>query len=281
MKDVIVPVSGGKDSQAVLALALDLYGRERVVALHNYTGFDHSFTYEHLKYMEGRYNLPIEIVKSATYDNIFDVIRGEGYFPNGKARVCTRELKLKPFRDWLNTNGFDKVPALVLYGMRAAESSNRKAKYGHLSPDDVYALSDMNPLEYAAFTHINVQLPIVTWSTKATFEFLLNRGDKVNRLYTEKNEDRVGCFPCVLSSQNAWERAIKDPEGRRNVEKLVEIQDEFERSPTGYKLFKIHNTRDIKALLRTGRMDGRGTLGFDDDSASGCSFCEDVGGLPK
>lgn len=46
---IIVPVSGGKDSQLCLALALEQYPKEKLRVVHQSTGYDHPLTYKHLE----------------------------------------------------------------------------------------------------------------------------------------------------------------------------------------------------------------------------------------
>ena len=57
-KTVIVPVSGGKDSQVVLSLAL-AQGLTPV-CVHQNTGFDHPLTYRQLEDMERFYGVKVE-----------------------------------------------------------------------------------------------------------------------------------------------------------------------------------------------------------------------------
>ena len=58
MKTVIVPVSGGKDSQVVLSLALA--AGHKPVRVHQNTGYDHPLTYQHILEMEAFYGVTIE-----------------------------------------------------------------------------------------------------------------------------------------------------------------------------------------------------------------------------
>ena len=51
-REIIVPVSGGKDSTAALILALQSFDKDKIIPLHYYTGFDHPKTYEYLDYIE-------------------------------------------------------------------------------------------------------------------------------------------------------------------------------------------------------------------------------------
>ena len=52
MKTTIVPISGGKDSQVVLSIALARVPREQIVCVHQDTGFDHPLTYKHVEEIE-------------------------------------------------------------------------------------------------------------------------------------------------------------------------------------------------------------------------------------
>ena len=61
---IIVPVSGGKDSQLCLALALEQFDPKEIRAVHQSTGYDHPLTYEHLNWMESFYGIKIEYTQS-------------------------------------------------------------------------------------------------------------------------------------------------------------------------------------------------------------------------
>jgi len=94
---IIVPVSGGKDSQLCLQLALQQHGVDNVIAVHNATNYDHPLTNQHLKDMEDFYKVKIYITYSDKYDDVFDFIEKSGSFPSSLARSCTSALKQKPF----------------------------------------------------------------------------------------------------------------------------------------------------------------------------------------
>lgn len=277
IKTWVVPVSGGKDSQTVLAMMIDQHGRSHLRAVFQSTGYDHPVTLEHLAYMEQRYNVPIEVTKSAEYSDLFDLVRKEGYFPNSKAKACTSKLKQEPFARWIEANDLLGPGAAHIYlGMRAAESSARANKYGGLTEEDIFSLADLSPREYLktkGFDAVTVSLPIVQMSTEAVFSFLAGRGDKVNPLYA-KGHSRVGCFPCLLANQREWQLAVRDKVGHAHIEELVKIENEFKVRPGPQKkLIRIHESRDIDLLLKTGNFTGDGTLFEDDDEAGGCQMC--------
>jgi 3'-phosphoadenosine 5'-phosphosulfate sulfotransferase (PAPS reductase)/FAD synthetase len=55
----VVPVSGGKDSQTCLALAVERFGEDSVIGLFCDTQFEHPFTYEHIENMKDLYDVEI------------------------------------------------------------------------------------------------------------------------------------------------------------------------------------------------------------------------------
>lgn len=110
MKTILVPVSGGKDSQVVLSLALaqsKLTGQP-VVCVHQNTGYDHPDTYHHIKVMELFYGVTVEHTVSK-HGDMFGFLKKAQYFPNSAARGCTSELKQFPFAAWLTTHKLIKI----------------------------------------------------------------------------------------------------------------------------------------------------------------------------
>lgn len=126
-KTIIVPVSGGKDSQVVLSLALKTGAP--IVCVHQNTGFDHPDTYAQLKNMEEFYGVTIEHTIS---DGMLPFLKKAGYFPNSAARGCTQQLKQKPFAKWLIDKQFSADNSVIWFGMRSDESRDRTDKYGGL-----------------------------------------------------------------------------------------------------------------------------------------------------
>lgn len=248
MKTIIVPVSGGKDSQVCARLAIQRFKREQLRFVHQRTGYDHPDTYAHLVYMEKRYKIKIEYTQSEKYKDVFDLIEKVGYFPGQVARGCTSRLKQHPFAKWLRDNKFTEPDSCLIYmGMRADESSKRGSKYGHLDDEDEFYLPDISSEYGLEFRHVAVTLPIVTWTTEKVFNFLRGCGDKINPLYA-KGHHRVGCYPCLLARNAEWEAAARDPIGREHIKRLLDIEQKFVDEKNPRKLIRIHPTRDVRAL---------------------------------
>lgn len=278
--DFIVPVSGGKDSQLVLAAMLEFHRArgERVRAVHNYTGIDHSLTYAHMRYMERRYGVKVEFTRSAKYEDVTEAIKGMGYFPSSLARGCTTELKLIPWIAWLFREGYCAAPLLAhaYFGMRAAESTTRQASYGNVGPKDIFTYADMSTSashRKKGLENVTCSLPIVHLQTADVFARLEARGDRVNPLY-KRGHSRVGCYPCILSKREEWELAARDPEGRKRIGEWVAIEKRWAKGGNPRKLIRVHETRDTAYLLKHGRYPEHQRRGMD-DSVGGCGvLCE-------
>ena len=94
----VVPVSGGKDSQACLKLALRQFAADEIVGLFCDTQFEHPLTYAHIDTIRNLYGVKIERVCDG--DVITRCLR-YGRFPTGTARFCTDDLKIKPTKRFL------------------------------------------------------------------------------------------------------------------------------------------------------------------------------------
>ena len=268
---IVVPVSGGKDSQVCLALAVDAVGPDRVLGVHQHTGFDHPLTYEHMDYMRARYEVPILDVKNPNYETVPDVMMTEVMLPSRHARLCTRLLKTDPWFRWLREQS-DADQMLVLLGMRAAESVDRRKNYGDLVATDLHTMGEISSESPKKTAAVKVQLPIVNWTTPQVFEFLRHRGDKINPLYA-KGHKRVGCFPCVLAGKGSMELTVRDPIGRQNIEQLSDAIHviQWARPELDISGFFDH---DLPTLLAKKTADPFGFMEEDEQTAGGCSWCQ-------
>lgn len=118
---ILVPFSGGKDSQATLIWACLNYGVKNVIAVFCDTKWEHEITYNHIKYICE--NLGCELVNlvSKKYDGFVDLTKKRGASSSGK-RKCTVELKVIPMIDYILSL---QCHVIILQGIRADESESR------------------------------------------------------------------------------------------------------------------------------------------------------------
>lgn len=248
-KTVIVPVSGGKDSQTVLSLALA--AGHKPVCVHQNTGYDHPVTYQQILAMEAFYGVEIEHTHNR-FGGMFGFLAHAQYFPNSAARGCTQRLKQEPFAAWLETKGYTADNAEIWFGMRSDESASRADKYGMLAPNDVFALSDIAAFYGEAKRRhlgaIPCRLPIVDWTTEAVFAHLVAEGAPINPLYA-RGHHRVGCYPCLLARKAEWQAAAQDPTGVAHLRRLIALEDEWAMNGNPRKYIKVHRVWDVRKFL--------------------------------
>lgn len=204
MVKVVVPISGGKDSQACAKLAVEAHGPDAVAGLFCDTQFEHPLTYAHVDRIAEMYGIKIHKVCAGSVEL---QVRKHKRFPGGGARFCTEELKIWPakrfYNDFVSGNG----PFEVWYGMRAEESSARKKRYKGKIDSDLYPPHEVIAKYPKKLHHLGVafRLPIINWTERDVFEYL---DGEENPLYS-KGFTRVGCFPCLAAGDQHKERAFR------------------------------------------------------------------------
>lgn len=228
MVKILVPVSGGKDSQAALKLALQVYEPHEVRGLFCDTQFEHPLTYAHIDKLRTLYGeVRIDTVcggsvleKSVKYKR----------FPGGGARHCTDELKIRETRIYCKALAERQGGFEVWYGMRTAESTQRAKRYGGKVCDELYAPHEVIPGKYPKYLAkmgVMFRLCVLDWTEAEVLEFLAG---EENPLYAA-GFPRVGCFPC-LASGDAWkEKAFThDDFGRAQLIRVTAISAQIGKS---------------------------------------------------
>lgn len=224
---ILVPVSGGKDSQACLKLAIEHAGAKNVKGLFCDTQFEAPETYDHVDFMSELYGVEIDKVTAGSVD---EKVRKYGRFPGGGARHCTEELKIIPTKKYCNELSKSKGGFVVYYGMRLNESAERGKRYEGKTHDDFYMPHEIMPgkyPKYLAAQGVVFMLPILTWSSREVFDFLEG---KHNPLYNQGFE-RVGCFPCLAGGDASKKRAFEHNDfGRAQRIRVKNLEDEIGKS---------------------------------------------------
>lgn len=119
---LIVPISGGKDSQATLHYCIEKYGVENLQAVFCDTKWEHDLTYAHLKYLVKETGIDFKILSSEKYDGFLDLAKKKKRFPSSQVGFCTSELKVIPMIDYILSLQ-DSV--IIFQGIRKDESKAR------------------------------------------------------------------------------------------------------------------------------------------------------------
>jgi len=222
----IVPISGGKDSQACMKLAVKKFGPENVLGLFCDTKYEHPLTYEHIKKISNIYSVDIYTVCGGS---VLEKTRKYKRFPGGGARHCTDELKIRETRIFLKEYSEKNGPVQVWYGMRTDESSERSKRYAYKDPDELYLPHEVLKKypQYLGKNGVRYRLPIVDWTTSEVMELL---SGEHNPLY-DQGFDRVGCFPCLASGDKWKIKAFEhDDFGKKQLIDVKIIEKEINKS---------------------------------------------------
>jgi 3'-phosphoadenosine 5'-phosphosulfate sulfotransferase (PAPS reductase)/FAD synthetase len=225
---VLVPISGGKDSQACLKLAIQKYKPGEVRGLFCDTQFEHPLTYAHVEKLRTMYGR-IQI-DTACGGSVLDKCEKHKRFPGGGARHCTDELKIRETRiytknlaEWQGS-GFE-----VWFGMRSEESGDRERRYAGKVCDELYTPHEIMPGKYPKYLAkmgVTFRLAVLHWTKAEVFKFLAGKENPLYQWF-----DRVGCFPCQAAGDKHKENAYGFDDFGRKQFKLVQAVAEKIQKP--------------------------------------------------
>ena len=239
----VVNLSGGKDSTAVLLLAVE-QGPDNLSAVFADTGHEHPATYEYVDYLERAVGVGVTRVRACfkariagkrefivrkwaadgvpqahidralevlvtTGNPFLDMCLWKGRFPSPRRRICTDELKVIP----LNTQCF--MPLLKEHAKVVSWVGVRR--------DESKARANLSECEQGDLPGLWAYRPILDWRAQDCFDLHKRHGIKWNPLY-ENGMSRVGCMPCVMSGKDEFHAiASRYPEEIDRVARWEEI----------------------------------------------------------
>lgn len=224
----IVSLSGGKDSVALWLWAIRT-GLDPVAAYVD-TGWEWDGHHAHLDMLEARIGPIHRIAPVATFE---EVTRRKSSFPSRVRKWCTEELKLKPFREWLDKyRDASKEDVCLLLGIRREESSTRADPA--LTPER----------EHSDFYDCEVWRPILEWTVAEVIAEHRRAAIPMHPLY-HQGAERVGCFPCVNAS-----KAELEVVGRLAPDRVARIR--ALEAEIGATMFTRDRRAEKRALIKAG-----------------------------
>lgn len=223
----ILSISGGKDSTAMLLLAIERE-TENMQAVFADTGHEHPLTYEYIEYLNvevypirtiradfteqierrremmlrvidgthknrGNYEWTPEVAKQAleilkpTGIPFLDLCLVHGRFPSTKVRFCSNELKRDPLTEQVHLPLLDAGDDVISWQGVRADESLARR---HLPERECKSTM---PGSGAELWHYR---PILTWTIEDVFAMHDKHKIKPNPLY-KMGMGRVGCMPCI------------------------------------------------------------------------------------
>ncbi|QFY42970.1 phosphoadenosine phosphosulfate reductase family protein [Candidatus Methylospira mobilis] len=224
----VVSVSGGKDSDATLFLALNRYPKSRVIPCFADTGNEHDAVYEHLDYLEAALDIKIVRLKANFERQIarkrLFIARDQRTGRDDRGRKLRWSNKSKrralealhptgnPYLDLCMWKGrFPSRKAqfctqelkrdlLVNFQMDLVDAGHRVVSWQGVRRDE-----SLNRRNAKLFERLNPRLyayrPLVDWTAQQVFDYLRERRLIPNTLY-KQGMSRVGCMPCINANKN-------------------------------------------------------------------------------
>lgn len=280
---VIVSFSGGKDSLASLLWVRNNLTKDFITVFCD-TGWEHPLTYKYIEEVQEQLGLNLITVKSKKFNGMVDLTKKKSRWPSSQRRFCTSELKTIPMIDYILDEVNDDV--LIIQGIRAAESAKRAEmskqctyfKY-YVQPygkdkngkDKYHTYRRKDVLAFRKKYADDLLRPVFDWSAQQVIDYILENGIQPNPLY-RMGYKRVGCFPCVMASQqDIYNISVQEPE---RISYIAGLEQQFNSSFFGpdkisskYYKGEYPLISDVVRYVQSKRAGG--SL-FDDDVATSC-----------
>lgn len=209
---VVINISGGKDSSALMAWAVDNFPKEKLVCIHAVIDIDWKETRGVVQSQADHFGLPVVFVQAvdkfgkikgfidqllAKRKNRKTGIIGEYQFPGTETRWCTSVLKTGPINKWIRNNCEGNILSLI--GERHEESPKRE-KLIAWRPNADMSKSGRN---------VVVCSPILELLEDEVWKIIGDLGIPEHPCYKKFGVSRASCAICIFSKDFEIKAAAK------------------------------------------------------------------------
>lgn len=220
---VVISVSGGKDSAALIQWAVDNFPKDKLVCVHAKIDIDWKETVPVVEAQCAHFDLPLTIVEASDKNGdalgFLSILTGvrrdrktgeakQNQFPDMGNRWCTSRLKVGPIDKFVRSL---KGNVLVLIGERREESSQR-SKLEAWRPDENNSKSGRTVVKFS---------PILDLTEKQVWDIIKANNIPKHPCYGW-GVSRASCAICIFSSNK--EIALAAKHAPEIVAKYVEAE---------------------------------------------------------
>ncbi|WP_205621418.1 phosphoadenosine phosphosulfate reductase family protein, partial [Paenibacillus pasadenensis] len=225
--------SGGKDSQAMYSLLVDIIPFDQLSVVHADLGYvEWPGVQDHI---QANTSHPVHVVRAGK--TLLEMVARRKKWPSSSCRQCTSDLKRGPIMKFIRNDVKRRGRRIAVncMGLRAAESSARAKK----SP------FSFNVSASCGFRDVWDWMPIFDMSTEEVFGVIEDSGQKPFWAY-ERNE-RLSCVFCIMGSLNDLRHGAEmNPALYR---KYVETEKEIGHTMFMKKKTPIRGTANILTII--------------------------------
>lgn len=236
---LFVSHSGGKDSQALLAVLVRYGLKDKIVIIHSDLG-DMEWEEMHHWIEQNSFGIPVNVTRAD--ENFDEMVRRLNRIPSNKHQFCTDNLKIKPIDEWIHNymNKHGMKVGVNVTGIRGEESEKRAKK-------PIFDISEMNHPKLFPKHKVYDWNPLKLWKVQNVLAEIENAGQKPHKVYS-MGFTRLSCVFCINSKVGEHKMAARlKPEIAKRMAKMERDLGKSVRGGTNKKTGKfVHDWIDEK-----------------------------------